>query len=128
MLACCLVLGCSISSFAHRRREQDKFQTPIFVLAITVASILGLGFGINTNLIMLGLIPWALCFAMVLSCSLHWLVRRYSGHSRVYEIDEKDCFWRGLEWGAVCVPGCGIRLSQSFSLVYPSLPHSRKQH
>jgi uncharacterized membrane protein YoaK (UPF0700 family) len=78
MLVFSLVLGCSISSFCYRRQEQDKFQGPIFVLVITAATIFGFGLGINANLIMLGLIPWALCFSMVFSTSVHWLVRRCS--------------------------------------------------
>jgi hypothetical protein len=94
MLGSCLLLGCSISSFAYRRQEDDHYQTPIFVLAITAASIFGLSLGINANMIMLGLIPWALCFSMVFSTAVHWLVRRCSGKRSyiVYELDEKEAF------------------------------------
>ena len=96
MLAFCLVLGCSVSSFCYRRQDQDKFQAPIFVLVITAATIFGFGLGINANLIMLGLIPWALCFSMAFSTTVHWLVRRCSkcrSHF-VYEIDEKEVLIR----------------------------------
>ncbi len=76
MLGACLVLGCSISSFAHRRQQGDRYQSLIFVLAITQCTIFGLVLGVNANLIMLGLIPWALCVAMIYSVAVHWLVRR----------------------------------------------------
>jgi len=90
MLGACLVLGCSISSFAYQRQEHDKFQTPIFVLAISLASILGIGLGTNANLITLGLVPWALCLAMVLSACVHWILRRCSRRSSIScEADEK---------------------------------------
>jgi len=98
MLSACLVLGCSISSFAYQRQEHDKFQTPIFVLAISLASILGIGLGTNANLIMLGLVPWALCFAMVLSSFVHWTLRRCSRKSSIScEADEKHIFL--VHWG-----------------------------
>src|ERR1700709_1757912 len=84
MLFCCLLLGCSISSFCYRRQEDDKFQTPFFILAITGASIFGLWMSVSPNLIMLGLIPWALCFVMVFSASVHWLVRRCSRRTKVF--------------------------------------------
>lgn len=96
MLAFCLVLGCSVSSFCYRHQEQDKFQAPIFVLVIIAASTFGFGLGINANLIMLGLIPWALCFSMVFSTTVHWLVRRCSKRRThiVYDIDEKEVLLR----------------------------------
>ncbi|KAH7364668.1 hypothetical protein BKA65DRAFT_491839 [Rhexocercosporidium sp. MPI-PUGE-AT-0058] len=76
MLFGCLILGCSISSFAYRRQRYDRYQSLIFVLAITISTIFGLSLGINANLIMLGLIPWALCSAMVCSVAVHWAIRR----------------------------------------------------
>lgn len=75
MLGACLTLGCSISSFAYRRQQEDRYQSLIFVLAIIFATIFGFALGINANIIMLGLIPWALCVAMILSITVHWLVR-----------------------------------------------------
>ncbi|PVH89404.1 hypothetical protein DL98DRAFT_101414 [Cadophora sp. DSE1049] len=76
MLFACLILGCSISSFAYRRQREDVYQSLIFILAITISTIFGFTLGINANLIMLGLIPWALCFAMMCSVTIHWAVRR----------------------------------------------------
>jgi hypothetical protein len=83
MLFACLVLGCSISSFAYRRQDGDKFQTPIFALAIMSATIFGLAMGVNANVIMLGVIPWALCLAMIGSVAVHWLIRRCSRDRKV---------------------------------------------
>ncbi|KAK0102519.1 hypothetical protein ONS95_006133 [Cadophora gregata] len=76
MLFACLILGCSISSFAYRRQREDNYQDLIFVLAVTFSTIFGLVLGINANLIMLGLIPWALCIAMMCSVAIHWAARR----------------------------------------------------
>jgi hypothetical protein len=92
MLTSCLVLGCAISSFAYRRQEQDRYQTVIFIIAIGTASTLGLMTGVGANLVMLGLIPWALCLAMVLSSCLHRLVKRYNNHrGNIYcDIDEQE--------------------------------------
>ena len=114
MLASCLILGCAISSFAYRRQEQDRYQNPIFILAITAASIFGLGMGVNTNLIMLGLIPWALCFSMVFSCTVHWLVRRCSPRPRYifYEINEKEALlhhWSSMIGATACRSGRSFR-------------------
>lgn len=78
MLCACLVLGCSISSFAYRRQRQDRYQSFIFALVITLSTIFGFSVGVNANIIMLGLIPWALCVAMILSIVVHWVVRRCS--------------------------------------------------
>jgi hypothetical protein len=84
MLGACLLLGCSISSFAYRRQEQDDYQTPIFVLAIAASTAFGYMLGINANIIMLGLIPWALCTAMIFSVAVHWIVRRCSRSRNTY--------------------------------------------
>lgn len=78
LLASCLFLGCSISSFAHRRQGRDRCQSLIFIFAILTATTIGFGLGTNANLIMLGLIPWALIFAMMFSVFIHWSVRRSS--------------------------------------------------
>ncbi|TVY57898.1 hypothetical protein LCER1_G001438, partial [Lachnellula cervina] len=64
MLAACLALGCAISSFAYRRQEHDRYQAPIFILAITAATLCGLLLDVGSDVVMLGLIPWAVCVAM----------------------------------------------------------------
>jgi len=92
MLGSCLVLGCSISSFTYRRQPYDRLQTPIFVLAISSACSVGYGLRVSANLIMLGLIPWSLCCAMVMSSCVHWLLRLCTGRGNLieYDIYEKE--------------------------------------
>lgn len=77
LLASCLLLGCSISSFTHRRQGRDKCQSLILVLAILTATTIGLGLGINANLIMLAFVPWALIIAMVFSVFVHSTIRHH---------------------------------------------------
>jgi len=98
MLGACLALGCGISSFAYRRQESDRYQAPIFVFGITAATISGLALDVNANIIMLALIPWALCGAMILSTGVHWFLKRCfrSRYSRTYccELGEKGVLVR----------------------------------
>lgn len=75
MLSSCLVLGCAISSFAFRRQENDRHQAITFLIAIIAASAFGLITNVEPNFVMLGLIPWALCIAMILISCLDWLQR-----------------------------------------------------
>lgn len=91
LLVCCLILGCSVSSFMYRRQEQDKYQTRIFLFVMAAAIASGLGSGINYNLVMLVFVPFGLCFAMGFSLTVHWLLeRRWRRKSQyVYEIDSK---------------------------------------
>ncbi|CZT13741.1 uncharacterized protein RAG0_17239 [Rhynchosporium agropyri] len=94
LLVACLILGFSISSFAYRRQRDDRYQSLIFVLAITTTPIFGIALGINASLIMLGLVPWTLCLAMMFSVALHWAMRRCSRSSyiriRCCETGEKE--------------------------------------
>ncbi|ORY66213.1 uncharacterized protein BCR38DRAFT_429612 [Pseudomassariella vexata] len=80
MLGSCVVLGCCLSSFAHRRQDEDRYQTGIFVTLAIWAVLLGRGVGASYNMITLGFVPWALCAAMLLSFGGHsvgrWLVGR----------------------------------------------------
>ncbi|TGO54758.1 hypothetical protein BCON_0102g00140 [Botryotinia convoluta] len=77
LLASCLLLGCSISSFTHRRQGHDRCQSLILVFAILTATTIGFGLGIDANLIMLGFVPWALILAMIFSVFVHWTIRRH---------------------------------------------------
>ncbi|CAG8959067.1 hypothetical protein HYFRA_00012848 [Hymenoscyphus fraxineus] len=72
LLGACIIEGCAISSFAYRRQATDKYQVPIFLLAISGATIIGIAFNIDANIIMLAVIPWSICFAMITSCIGHW--------------------------------------------------------
>ena len=96
VLVFCVVLGCSVSSFCYRNQGQHRFQALIFVLATIAAINLGFGLGVNANLILLGLIPWAMCFSMLFSTAIHWLVRRCSicKNHLVYGVDEKEVLIR----------------------------------
>ncbi|CZR50192.1 uncharacterized protein PAC_00064 [Phialocephala subalpina] len=95
MLGACLLLGCSVSSFAYRRQEEDRYQTLVFIVSLVAATLFGMALEVNANLIMLGLIPWALCLAMIFSIATHWLVKRCSKQGvyarvRCCETGEKD--------------------------------------
>lgn len=96
MLSCCLIFGCSVSSFVYRRQEHDFFQTPVFLLVTGIAVTIGVGLRVHSNIIMLALMPWALCFAMITSGLGHGFLRRY-GRQRpkvFYGIDEKEVLIR----------------------------------
>jgi len=106
MLLFCVVLGCSVSSFYYRHQERDKIQAPLFILILTAVTIFSFGLGVNVNLIMLGIVPWALCFSMGLSTTVHWIVRRCRKRWShfVYGIDEKEALIRRL--------GCKCRIER----------------
>ena len=74
----------------------------MFVLAATAATALGSALGVNANLIMLGIIPWALCIAMAFSAAVHWMVRLYcelgsSNYTKIHccELGVKKVLIRG---------------------------------
>lgn len=72
VLACCLILGVSVSSFIYRRQDEDPDQAVIFLFMIIVAIVLGYATGASLNLIVLGWVPWAVDAAMVISvCNVH---------------------------------------------------------
>ncbi|KAI0136154.1 hypothetical protein F4776DRAFT_654909 [Hypoxylon sp. NC0597] len=66
-LGSCLVLGCCLSSYAHRRRDHDQYQAVVFVIWITWAICIGWGIGVSANRVTLGIVPWASCAAMLSS-------------------------------------------------------------
>ncbi|RYP03523.1 hypothetical protein DL764_005078 [Monosporascus ibericus] len=81
MLGSCLVLGCCLSSYTHRRRSRDPYQPLVFMAWAAWAACIGLGFGCNADMVMLGLLPWALCAAVLSSYLGHaaaarWLAAR----------------------------------------------------
>lgn len=93
MLASCLLLGCTVSSFVYRRMESDIIQGLIFMLAIVASVIIGICTGLNANLIALALIPWALSFAMITSAIIHCFLRSLRPpptRFHVCDVDEKD--------------------------------------
>ena len=76
MFGSCILLGCCISSFAHRRQDKDRYQTVVLVLLAMWGATLGKAIGASANMITLGFIPWALCAAMPMSFLGHAAVRR----------------------------------------------------
>jgi len=76
MLVSCLVFGCCVSSFVHRRQNQDVFQFGVYTVFIIAAVVCGYGLEASTNLILLGYTPWAMCAAMATSLYGHALYRR----------------------------------------------------
>ncbi|KAI5867049.1 hypothetical protein GGS23DRAFT_303028 [Durotheca rogersii] len=82
-LGSCLVLGCCLSSYAHRRRDQDQYQTIVFAIWIVWAVWVGWGIGTSADVVTLGIVPWALCAAMLSSFVGHlgarWLATRARG-------------------------------------------------
>lgn len=75
MLCSCLIFGCCVSSFVHRRQGQDPLQFAVYAAFLAGAITAGFGFGASTNLILLGYLPWAMCIAMAVSLFGHSLYR-----------------------------------------------------
>ncbi|KAI1338485.1 hypothetical protein F5Y15DRAFT_118600 [Xylariaceae sp. FL0016] len=80
VLGSCLVLGCSLSSYMHRRRDQDCFQSAIVATWALWAVCVGWSAGCDADMIILGILPWALSMAMPSSLLVHvggrWLSSR----------------------------------------------------
>ena len=76
MLFSCVVFGCCVSSFTHRRQSQDPFQFVIYFLLLGGAAVVGYGLRAHAHLILLGYLPWATCAAMAISISGHCVYRR----------------------------------------------------
>ncbi|KAK5663354.1 hypothetical protein OQA88_3782 [Cercophora sp. LCS_1] len=81
MLCSCLVFGCCVSSFVHRRQEQDRFQLLVYAAFLSAAATIGYSFGASANLILLGYFPWAMCAAMAASLYGHGLHRQQRSRS-----------------------------------------------
>jgi len=75
MLCCCLIFGCCVSSFAHRRQDQDGLQIAVYAVFLVGAIVVGYGLEASANLILLGYVPWAMCVAMATSLSGHHFYR-----------------------------------------------------
>ncbi|KAK0631977.1 hypothetical protein B0T14DRAFT_417418 [Immersiella caudata] len=89
MLVSCLVFGCCVSSFVHRRQAQDAFQFAVYAVFITATVISGYGLEASANLILLGYAPWAMCAAMAISLSGHALYRRQRTQSGKRSRDDR---------------------------------------
>ena len=75
MLCCCLIFGCCVSSFAHRRQDEDGLQLVVYAVFLVGAIVVGYGLEASANLILLGYVPWAMCVAMAASLSGHHFYR-----------------------------------------------------
>jgi uncharacterized membrane protein YjfL (UPF0719 family) len=75
MLFSCLLFGCCVSSFTHRRQSQDRFQFVVYFALLGGGALVGYGVRASAHLILLGYLPWATCAAMVISMSGHGLYR-----------------------------------------------------
>ncbi|KAH6634319.1 hypothetical protein B0J18DRAFT_15416 [Chaetomium sp. MPI-SDFR-AT-0129] len=75
MLISCLVFGCCVSSFTHRRLSQDPFLPVVYLALLGFAALVGYRVQAHLHLIILGYIPWATCAAMALSFSGHCAYR-----------------------------------------------------
>ncbi|KAI0890725.1 uncharacterized protein GGS22DRAFT_151687 [Annulohypoxylon maeteangense] len=80
-LGSCLVLGCCLSSYVHRRRDRDRYQVIVFVVWLVWAICIGWGIGASANRITLGIVPWACCAAMIGS---------FFGHAGARWISERE--------------------------------------
>ncbi|KAI1376255.1 hypothetical protein F4677DRAFT_86303 [Hypoxylon crocopeplum] len=77
-LGSCLVLGCCLSSYTHRRRDYDQCQAVVFITWIAWAICVGRGIGATANLVTLGIVPWATCAAILSSFFGHAGARWFS--------------------------------------------------
>ena len=69
MLFSCLLFGCCVSSFTHRRQSQDPYQFVVYLVLLSFAATIGYAARAHVYLILLGYLPWATCAAMVTSIS-----------------------------------------------------------
>jgi hypothetical protein len=83
MLGSCVLLGCCLSSFAHRRQDEDRYQAAILIWLAIWGAALGKSIGASANMITLAFIPWALCAAMPLSLLGHAVLRRVGGRKKM---------------------------------------------
>jgi hypothetical protein len=89
LLFSCLVFGCCVSSFTHRRQTEDQYQAVVYVVLLAGAAVAGYAVGADVHLILLGYLPWATCAAMALSISGHGLYRWLQRDSRAAQGDEE---------------------------------------
>ena len=76
MLLSCLVFGCCVSSFVHRRQDKDPFQFVVYVVMLGSVVIIGRETQASANMILLGYLPWTMCLAMAISIAGHSIYRQ----------------------------------------------------
>ncbi|VTT63406.1 unnamed protein product [Fusarium fujikuroi] len=67
VLTACIIYGCSVASFLHRRRLRDPNMSPIFAACVSFGMLVGKCTGAGFDYIMLVHVSWATCLAMVAS-------------------------------------------------------------
>ncbi|KAK4218183.1 hypothetical protein QBC37DRAFT_412721 [Rhypophila decipiens] len=77
MLLSCLLFGCCVSSFVHRRQDKDPLQFLVYVVLLGIVVIVGHETKASANMILLGYLPWAMCLAMAISIAGHSLYREW---------------------------------------------------
>ncbi|KAK0617956.1 hypothetical protein B0T17DRAFT_459099, partial [Bombardia bombarda] len=77
MLASCIIIGCCVSSFVHRRQDKDQLQPLVIFVLLASAVALGSASRESANMVLLGYIPPATCVAMVVSILAHSFYRRW---------------------------------------------------
>ncbi|KAI1484908.1 hypothetical protein F5X96DRAFT_683235 [Biscogniauxia mediterranea] len=65
VLGSSLILGCCLSSYTYGRRERDHHQLTVFAAWVIWAVCVGWSVGCSANMVTLGILPWALCIAMI---------------------------------------------------------------
>ncbi|KAK3906673.1 hypothetical protein C8A05DRAFT_40521 [Staphylotrichum tortipilum] len=71
MLLSCLLFGCCVSSFTHRRQSQDPFQFVVYLVLLGGAALVGYGLRADPHLVLLGYLPFATCAAMAITVMGH---------------------------------------------------------
>ncbi|KAM7194304.1 hypothetical protein V8F20_008051 [Naviculisporaceae sp. PSN 640] len=77
MLVSCLVFGCCVSSFVHRRQDKDPLQFLVYLVLLGSVVIAGYQSEASANMILLGYLPWTMCLAMATSITGHSLYRQW---------------------------------------------------
>lgn len=65
VLTACIIYGCSVASFLHRRRLRDSNVPPIFTVCVALGVLVGKCTGAGIDYIMLVHASWATCLAMI---------------------------------------------------------------
>jgi len=89
MLVSCLVFGCCVSSFTHRRQSQDPFQFVVYLVLLGGAALAGYGLRADPHVVLLGYLPFATCAAMAVSVSGHGAYRRIRPNVAARRRDEE---------------------------------------
>jgi uncharacterized membrane protein YfcA len=85
MLCASVVYGMSISSYTHRRRSVDIYQTSFIIVAIFVVCGLGAALGSDLSFFMLALVPDTLLLGILCSTFFHFGLRQCGRTAGVHQ-------------------------------------------